>query len=1201
MKSASVETVPGGLLDFLLGTAGLGAPTDALARGRAREASEALERMSGRPVSDAWHYLARHSALLALPDDGALPYVDTVDARPPWPHQPEELPPDHPDHPVTWALVRLCGGLRDVRGMLPPLADPRTSPRASLLRMGRSVIERTRNETVPRWRALDPFLDLLDADLAARAGENDLAWSLLASTRSRFTMQGNGRAVAAAVLTAGDWYACPFASPSTWGLALAGPGTQDSSLPDTIEDLEQSPPVDAARAAAAYDEAEALYGQHGDLRGIAHVAWRRAYLNYAAGEPAAAAEQALAASRALAQAGDEGAALVAQAHSVLAALADGELPDIGDVIAPVIDWARGPGSLSHAIGIGRMFARTGRRWGAAVRRCELALAASSVAEALWAALGRTVSQSQTRADQAGALRTLGARHAAIVMIESAMDITTPPLTGEVTMDVGWSRPVLLLADLYNLASAAMDVGAMDRALRRLDALAAVLRDPANRATPEQGTLADQLLGLVADLDQQRVVGMLYRAQEARDAGDTAGAERLFAAAEAAVPKAASAGEAAPLLAILRGFELRMEEAAALFREWLAGRLTQLDRLRPQATSAGAAALLRQQERATRSQAVFFAVRTGDTATARTQLTALRALADPWWSGLGTSWEHDDVEGRLLEAEGDLGGAFAAFERAIEAVEQVRADLRRDDLRVSFGADRVVQQVYRNAARVALRRRDLLEPGDPRHDDLGWTAVRMLELGRSRALMDLLTAPDPGLPPAVLDAWRGAQAETALARDRLAAALGADPPNAARVAQRREALWAAEQQLDAQLERLRTADPRFWRLARPMAVDAVDPAAVAAGLADGDLILIFSIDRPDLVSVALTAHGLASAVWSREERRIEAAAQHLLSACSHGGAWEDPADKLGAILLEPHADALERATRLHVVASGPLLGIPFPTLQLRGRRLADRFAMTILPSLSAYPLLVSSGRRASALCVGDPARMSYRPAPEAPPVPLPALAGAALEAAAVATVYGADPLVGPAATERAVRDRLPDAQVVHLATHGIVDAESPLASSVLLADGEALTVAELLSLRMDADLVVLSACQTGTGTPVGGDELLGLGRVLVAAGARAAIVTLWPVDDACTAVFMARFHAARARGLPSAEALHQTQQWMRGLTMPDLRGALDRLMIESGDQADQSATVVDVPRLVATAPPPARRAPRPPSHPAVWAPFVLIGR
>ena len=1200
MRSASVETVPGGLLDFLLSTAGIGAPTDALARGRAWEASQALEPLSGCPVPDAWHYVARHSALLAMPDDGALSYVDTVDPRPPWPHLPEELPPDHPDRPVTWALVQLCGVLRDLRGMLPPLADPRTSPAATLLRMGREKIGQARTGTVPYWRALNPYLDLLEADLAARAGEDDQAWSLLASARSGFAAQGNGRAVAAAVLTAGDWYACPFASPSTWGLALASPSSQDSSLADTAELLEQSPPADAERAAAAYDEAEALYVQHGDPCGVAYVAWRRAYLHYATGEPARAAAQARTASRALAQAGDERAALVAQAQSALAALADGELPDIGDIVRPVADWARGPGSLSHAIGIGRMFARTGRRWGATVRRCELALASSSVAEELWAALGRTIARSQARADQAEALRTLGARHAAIVMIESAIDIATPPLTGEVTADIGWSRPMLLLADLHNLASKAMDTGAMDRALRRLDAFAAALHDPANRATPEQSALADQLLGLVADLDQQ-VIGILYRAQEARDAGDTAGAARLFAAAEAAVPRTAAAGDGLPLLAIVRSFELRLAEAAAFFREWLAGRLTVLDTLRPQATSAGAAALLRQQERATRSQAVFFAVRTRDTATARTQLEALKALAHPWWSGLGTSWEHEDVEGRLLEAEGDLGGAFAAFGRAIDAVERVRADLRRDDLRVSFGADRIVQQVYSNAARVALRRRELLDPGDPGHDDLGWTAVRMLELGRSRALMDLLAAPDPGLPPAVLDAWRGAQAEATLARDRLAAALGADAPDAARVADRRDALRAAEEQLEAQVKRLRTADPRFWQLARPMAADAVEPAAVAAGLPDGDLMLIFSIDRPDLVSVALTADGLVSAVWSREERRIEAAARHLLSACRTGGAWREPAGQLGAILLEPHAGALGQAARLHVVASGPLLGVPFPTLPVRGRRLADRFPVTILPSLSAYPILASSGRRASALCVGDPARMSYRPAPESPPAPLPPLAGAGLEATAVAAIYGAGPLVGPAATERAVRDRLPGAQVVHLATHGIVDAESPLASSVLLADGEALTVAELLSLRMDADLVVLSACQTGTGTPIGGDELLGLGRALVAAGARAAVVTLWPVDDACTVLLMVRFHAALARGLTSAEALHDAQQWTRGLTMPEVRSALDRLTREVDGAADRSPAVVEVPRLVSTAPPPARHDPLTPSHPAIWAPFVLIGR
>ena len=227
-----------------------------------------------------------------------------------------------------------------------------------------------------------------------------------------------------------------------------------------------------------------------------------------------------------------------------------------------------------------------------------------------------------------------------------------------------------------------------------------------------------------------------------------------------------------------------------------------------------------------------------------------------------------------------------------------------------------------------------------------------------------------------------------------------------------------------------------------------------------------------------------------------------------------------------------------------------------------------------------------------------------------LPGAGIEATAVARTYGVAPLLGADATESALREGLPGAGVVHLATHGIVDAVSPLASSVLLAEGNALTVAELLALRMDANLVVLSACQTGSGRPVGGDELLGLGRALVAAGARAAIVTLWPVDDVDAAVFMAHFHAIRASGHSSGEALYATQQWMRRLTRADLQAEFAALVAASdrppGGPSEPSiggdAGFPDTrtSRLVATTPPQAPRQMPTPDHPAVWAPFVLIG-
>src|SRR5215470_8738874 len=75
--------------------------------------------------------------------------------------------------------------------------------------------------------------------------------------------------------------------------------------------------------------------------------------------------------------------------------------------------------------------------------------------------------------------------------------------------------------------------------------------------------------------------------------------------------------------------------------------------------------------------------------------------------------------------------------------------------------------------------------------------------------------------------------------------------------------------------------------------------------------------------------------------------------------------------------------------------------------------------------------------------------------------------------------------------------LHFATHGNLSQDAPLASSILLAKGEELTVYELMGLRLDADLVVLSACEMGRGETTGGDDVVGLLRGLLAAGARAA--------------------------------------------------------------------------------------------------------
>lgn len=199
--------------------------------------------------------------------------------------------------------------------------------------------------------------------------------------------------------------------------------------------------------------------------------------------------------------------------------------------------------------------------------------------------------------------------------------------------------------------------------------------------------------------------------------------------------------------------------------------------------------------------------------------------------------------------------------------------------------------------------------------------------------------------------------------------------------------------------------------------------------------------------------------------------------------------------------------------------------------------------------------------------------------------AAHEEATVIAAQFADPvlLLEDQATEAAVRAQITTAPLVHLATHGLLDAESPLNSAVALAGGEVLSVYELMLLNLQSRLVVLSACSTAQGETTGGDDVLGLTRGLLAAGAQAAVVSLWSVEDRSTALLMGEFYRQFKEGAAPAAALHEAQRFLHGLPedMGDGGPGPERRVIfgRSGVQAP-----VD----------PGYR------HPYYWAPFVLVG-
>jgi len=124
------------------------------------------------------------------------------------------------------------------------------------------------------------------------------------------------------------------------------------------------------------------------------------------------------------------------------------------------------------------------------------------------------------------------------------------------------------------------------------------------------------------------------------------------------------------------------------------------------------------------------------------------------------------------------------------------------------------------------------------------------------------------------------------------------------------------------------------------------------------------------------------------------------------------------------------------------------------------------------------------------------------------------------------LVREQATETAVKEYGGNFRYLHFATHGEFDEEEPLASRLILGPDDSndgsLTVGEIYDLELDADLVTLSACETGIGQIANGDDVVGLTRGFLYAGSRAVVASLWPVSDQATERLMREFYAGLDR-------------------------------------------------------------------------------
>ncbi|MEG4494650.1 tetratricopeptide repeat protein [Microcoleus sp. D3_18_C4] len=256
--------------------------------------------------------------------------------------------------------------------------------------------------------------------------------------------------------------------------------------------------------------------------------------------------------------------------------------------------------------------------------------------------------------------------------------------------------------------------------------------------------------------------------------------------------------------------------------------------------------------------------------------------------------------------------------------------------------------------------------------------------------------------------------------------------------------------------------------------------------------------------------------------------------------------LHQLLIDPIASLLPKDPNAHVIfiPQGSLFQVPFPALQdASSTYLIQKHTILTAPSIQVLALTRQQRQKlaqkqpksSNALVLGNPTMPSVSSYPGEPKRQLSPLPGAEAEAIAIAPLLNTQAIIGAQGTKAQIVQKMPQASTIHLATHGLLDDVRGLGSAIALApsgsDDGLLTAEEIFDMKLQANLVVLSACNTGEGR-ITGDGVIGLSRALISAGVPSVIVSLWAVPDAPTSELMQSFYQNLQNNPDKAQALRQ---------------------------------------------------------------------
>ena len=511
-------------------------------------------------------------------------------------------------------------------------------------------------------------------------------------------------------------------------------------------------------------------------------------------------------------------------------------------------------------------------------------------------------------------------------------------------------------------------------------------------------------------------------------------------------------------------------------------------------------------------------------------------------------------GQTEQLSGNLSQAYASFQKAREALETLRSSLHGEELKIAFMKNRL--EVYESLVDLCL--------GDRERPDSAEESFSYMEMAKSRSLAELLVHHEQATPSresgqsGLVRRIRDMREELNWYYRRIELEqLRSEDPSPERIEKLQKQARDHENELlralrevpqtnfagprgevsDVSpatanaLENLRASLPAQTALVEYYVVKDQFVAAIATRDAL-EIVPVTPVSR--VVSLLRLLHFQISKfrlgpeyVRSFERQLMDATQSHLREL------YEELIAPLRAHLTASH---------LVIVPHGVLHYLPFHALHDGEKYLIDSFTISYAPSAAIF-----------ALCQQKPALQSGSslilgvPDAQAPQI--------LDEVQAVAKILpGAELLIGPEASEQALREKGLHSRLIHIATHGNFRQDNPMFSGIRLGTNY-FSLYDLYQLKIEAELVTLSGCATGLNVVTAGDELLGLIRGLLYAGAQSLLLTLWDVHDRSTAEFMSSFYSRLQDGESNAVALQSA--------MKDLRSRYP--------------------------------------HPYYWAPFTLIGK